>query len=1428
MTDVATPEILFSWIHLADLQIGRGNGAHGWERQLVLEGLRQDIASWREYGVPAPDAIFVTGDSARSGAAEEYASARDWLLGVAGSVGLGPDRVFIVPGNHDVDRTADSDRDIRRLLSSLREGRDQLDDALNDPKDRARLAARLPHYLSFAEGFAPMCLSARPEGDHGLFWAHRLDARGGLRVRLLGLNTALLSADDADKGKLRLGTEQIERGLLNPSLEKSGELVVALSHHPLHGGWLADEKSVAPWIQNHAHVHLHGQVHEAGSESLRSGGGGGLVSMAAGAGRSHSYSFAAVGGRAGKVELRIWPRAWSEKNKRFVVSVDNTPDGQAFADHGLRVELGAEQEALRAPLPSTALFEGPGAMPALPVKDFLGRAADLDALRRALASESEAVCVVASGIGGIGKTTLVRQFVATLAAQLFAEGAAWIDATALPSELGRVAQRFGWKSERLPTVEEATQWLAVTLHDRSVLLVVDNVDPQQVNPLEIPVPGGRCRTLITSRSIALHEDLGKPTQALPLGKWSDATCREYLRRVTKRDDLHEDAELDALAHFVGNLPLAIRLMAKLLNWRAPPERLLAQIKEQPLGTLDAVARGADRGVAQTFLTAFQALSEKERSVLVALSACARATRAEVVAKVAEVSDAAAERALVELWEQRSLVEYDAKAARPWGLHDVVRLFLREQEGAKEAANRHFDFAAAYLTAHEAPSEWEAAEQEMPEVLEAIATTLQEAHIKRARVIIHLAQKPLMNRGRYPALYSFLRDFEALLPIDSDERARTLDDIAIVFKLQRKLREAIQCLENALDICIKGGYQETEALSLNRLAGCYVLLGDLANAERCAKRAESIASRIKSTPIRAESLAALGSICLASGRVEEALSYVSASLALYEEDVDRVGQIKTLSLAGSCYALLGHSVRAILLYGRALIIAEAVGRVLDRALLNHQIGVAHFQAGDELAAVSYLKKALSIFEQELGWLPDQIQVAVTRDALVGIGERVSSAVRKAMKQRSRTFYLTRVKINNVRSVEQLEWELLREHAPGWHIILGDNGSGKSTFLRSVALALTGPPEASVLAMPWGSLVRADATEGAVAITVACSAPAVLLATPGSGAVPADSFVTLCLRATREGIVDASEGEREVWNDMSDSFSASYGPFRRFGYGNAEYESKVSGRPRLARHISLFDSSIALTESLEWFKSLHHKKLDNKLEGNLLDPFKAIANDPGPPFFLPHGMRLTDVSSSGVIIRDGNGFEIPIEDLSDGYRAILSLTFDLIRHMANAFGYDHLFDPNDSTVILPGGIVLIDEIDAHLHPTWQRQIGLWFKRHFPNVQFIVTTHSPLVCQTADSIFVLPAPGSDEEPRMLDQEELDRIRYGNVLDAYGTGAFGRGVTRSEKSKEMRKRLVALNRKEVDVGLSPEEQEEQQKLRAVMPSAVSSLGSDSREGGA
>ena len=162
----------------------------------------------------------------------------------------------------------------------------------------------------------------------------------------------------------------------------------------------------------------------------------------------------------------------------------------------------------------------------------------------------------------------------------------------------------------------------------------------------------------------------------------------------------------------------------------------------------------------------------------------------------------------------------------------------------------------------------------------------------------------------------------------------------------------------------------------------------------------------------------------------------------------------------------------------------------------------------------------------------------------------------------------------------------------------------------------------------------------------------------------------------------------------------------------------------------------------------------------------------------------------------------------------MTFDLIRQLVRVYGFDKVFDPSDPTKIIAPGVVLIDEIDVHLHPTWQRRIGIWFCEHFPKIQFIVTTHSPLICQAASvgTVYRLPQPGSDEQGEMITGQMLDRLVYGNVLDAYGTEVFGEGITRSEASKVKLTRLAQLNQKAKYETLTEEEQKERQQLKSIM----------------
>ena len=107
------------------------------------------------------------------------------------------------------------------------------------------------------------------------------------------------------------------------------------------------------------------------------------------------------------------------------------------------------------------------------------------------------------------------------------------------------------------------------------------------------------------------------------------------------------------------------------------------------------------------------------------------------------------------------------------------------------------------------------------------------------------------------------------------------------------------------------------------------------------------------------------------------------------------------------------------------------------------------------------------------------------------------------------------------------------------------------------------------------------------------------------------------------------------------------------------------------------------------------------------------------FLPtyENLRSTDEESSRLIINQG-GIELDVGQLSDGERGVLALVLDLARRLSQA-------NPSLDDPLSEGhAVVLIDEIDLHLHPKWQRQIVHNLTKTFPRCQFIATTHSPQV--------------------------------------------------------------------------------------------------------
>jgi predicted ATP-binding protein involved in virulence len=118
---------------------------------------------------------------------------------------------------------------------------------------------------------------------------------------------------------------------------------------------------------------------------------------------------------------------------------------------------------------------------------------------------------------------------------------------------------------------------------------------------------------------------------------------------------------------------------------------------------------------------------------------------------------------------------------------------------------------------------------------------------------------------------------------------------------------------------------------------------------------------------------------------------------------------------------------------------------------------------------------------------------------------------------------------------------------------------------------------------------------------------------------------------------------------------------------------------------------------------------------------------------------DMAKKSIIVKwsvDGEVQRVPYEQLSDGQRTIMGLIADIARRMV-------VLNPHLGTKVCfkTPGIVLIDELDIHLHPKWQRQIANGLKAAFPNVQFITASHSPQILGelSPDEIIVLGSDGA-----------------------------------------------------------------------------------------
>ncbi|PKO39587.1 MAG: hypothetical protein CVU33_04420 [Betaproteobacteria bacterium HGW-Betaproteobacteria-6] len=202
------------------------------------------------------DAILVGGDIAFKGHREEYEAAYAWLMELAQATGCPPERIFVVPGNHDVDRNVITSTPAVRnaqkaiFLAQPEKRERELRTQFTDTQTSSSLLAPLAAYNDFAKLFN--CQVYSPDR---LFWKQDMDLNGGVVLRLYGLTSTLLSGMDGEndkRGELYLSPLQV----LHP-LEDIINLVMI--HHP--PDWLMDEQDVNDMVNNRAAIHLFGHKH---------------------------------------------------------------------------------------------------------------------------------------------------------------------------------------------------------------------------------------------------------------------------------------------------------------------------------------------------------------------------------------------------------------------------------------------------------------------------------------------------------------------------------------------------------------------------------------------------------------------------------------------------------------------------------------------------------------------------------------------------------------------------------------------------------------------------------------------------------------------------------------------------------------------------------------------------------------------------------------------------------------------------------------------------------------------------------------------------------------------------------------------------------------------------------------------------------------
>ncbi|MBI4223182.1 MAG: SUMF1/EgtB/PvdO family nonheme iron enzyme [Planctomycetes bacterium] len=322
----------FQILHISDLHV---NSKEDFDRSVVLDPLISRVKIDRQQSDLKPEIVVVTGDVAYAGIKPEYESAKKFFDDLLEALKLSQDKLFIVPGNHDVYRKKYRPSEIPSF-----ENVRALNEELENEEYRKDLFKGMEDYFNFIEKNYPHLKS-----KHGRLvpFVALYNAGCKKRIGLMGLNSAWMCRRSPDEREIAIGEYQVIKAM--DELKETGEadLIINVFHHPMTWLWPVDSKINKIYFNNS--ILLSGHLHDAEGGYYEYLDGSIYQFQAGGAyvGSESSYPnrFQYITFNWGKNELRLDFRKFAKEERKWCIEAEKGDDGKKiFPMYGTRKKGG--------------------------------------------------------------------------------------------------------------------------------------------------------------------------------------------------------------------------------------------------------------------------------------------------------------------------------------------------------------------------------------------------------------------------------------------------------------------------------------------------------------------------------------------------------------------------------------------------------------------------------------------------------------------------------------------------------------------------------------------------------------------------------------------------------------------------------------------------------------------------------------------------------------------------------------------------------------------------------------------------------------------------------------------------------------------------------------------------------------------------------